>query len=387
MQRRGIQIGLSILLGIILIFCQMAPGQASDLNNKKNELSKVNQQIEERKKQLNDNQKKEKDVLQDLDGIDKDISQTANDLERIDGELFTLQKSINQTEKQLQKKEDVLQERTEVFHQRLRDIYMGGNLSYLEVLLESTSMSDLLVRFDLMKCIANQDSDLVKELAAERDSIARQKRDMVAKKEEAVVLKRTTEAKRTYLAARKQDRKATLEKLETDRESYKRAIQELEASSQQLTRIIQQNQSYNSSDPSNPSNPAPPKRTGRFIWPAPGGVSSPYGMREHPIMGGYKMHNGIDISAPYGASVKAADGGTVIYAGSMGGYGNVVLINHGGGISTLYAHLSSISVSNGSSVSQGQVVGRVGSTGMSSAPHLHFEVRINGNPTNPMGYL
>jgi murein DD-endopeptidase MepM/ murein hydrolase activator NlpD len=387
MRRRGIQIGISILLGVMLIFCQMAPGQASDLQKKKDELSKVNRQIEEQKKQLNDNQKKQKDILQELNTIDQDISQTSKDLERIDGELSTLQQSIEQTEKQLQKKEEALQERTEFFHQRLRDIYMKGNLSYLEVLLDSTSMSDFLTRFDYLKRIANQDSKLVKELAAERDGVARQKRELVAKKEEAVVLKRTTAAKQTYLASRKQDRKDTIKNLQSDQAACQRAIQELEATSRQITQIIQQ---YQSSKPSNPSNPAPPKGTGRFIWPANGSISGKggeYGMRKHPITGVYKLHDGIDIGAAAGTPVWAADGGTVIHAGWLGAYGTTVIIDHGGGITTLYAHLSSYSVSRGSSVSQGQVIGRVGSTGMSTGPHLHFGVYINGNPTNPMGYF
>lgn len=379
MQRRGIQIGLSILLGVILIFCQMAPGQASDLEKKKDELSQVNRQIEEQKKQLNDNQKKEKNILQELNTIDQDISQTSKDLDRIDGELTTLQQSINQTEEQLQKKEEALQERTGAFHQRLRDIYVKGNLSYLEVLLESTSMSDFLTRFDLLKCIADQDAKLMKEMAAERDIIARQKSELLSQKEAVVVLKRTTTAKQNYLASRKQDREVTMENLQSDRSAFERAIQELEASSQQLTRIIQQL--------SKPSNPEPRKGTGRFIWPASGPITSYYGMRLHSVLGVYKMHTGIDIGASYGSPVKAADGGSVIFVGSMGGYGNVVVIDHGGGITTLYAHLSSYSVSSGSSVSQGQVIARVGSTGWSTGPHLHFEVRVNGNHTDPLGYL
>lgn len=387
MQRRGIQIILSVLLGVILIFCQMAPGQASDLNKKKDELSRVNKQIEERKKQLNDNQKKQKDILQELNGIDRDVSRASDDLKRIDGELSTLQQSIDETEKQVQKKEKALQERTEVLHQRLRDVYMEGNLSYLEVLLDSSSMSDFLTRFDLMKCITDQDSKLVKGLSVERDRVARQKRDLVAKKEEALILKKTTAAKQTYLASRKQDRKDTIKNLQSDQAACKRAVQELEATSRQITQVIQQ---YQSSKPSNPSNPAPPKGTGRFIWPANGSISGKggqYGMRVHPITGVYKLHDGIDIGAAAGTPVWAADGGTVIHAGWLGGYGTTVIIDHGGGITTLYAHLSSYSVSRGSSVSQGQVIGRVGSTGWSTGPHLHFGVYINGNPTNPMGYL
>ena len=123
-----------------------------------------------------------------------------------------------------------------------------------------------------------------------------------------------------------------------------------------------------------------------MIWPANGGVTSGYGYRVHPISGVTKLHTGIDIGAGMGTPIYAASGGTVVSAGVHGGYGNCIVIDHGGGIATLYGHMSGFAVSGGS-VSQGQVIGYVGSTGYSTGPHLHFEVRINGTPVNPMGYL
>ena len=127
--------------------------------------------------------------------------------------------------------------------------------------------------------------------------------------------------------------------------------------------------------------------TGSLIWPVSGPVTSPFGWRIHPILGYRKFHTGIDIGVGYGVPIHAADSGTVIYATWMGGYGNVIIIDHGNGLSTLYAHQSSLAVGTGAHVTRGQTVGYVGSTGFSTGPHLHFEVRVNGNPVDPMGYL
>jgi len=123
------------------------------------------------------------------------------------------------------------------------------------------------------------------------------------------------------------------------------------------------------------------------MWPVNGPISSPYGYRIHPILGYLKLHTGIDFGVGYGTPIHACDSGLVIYATWMGGYGNVIIVDHGHGISTLYAHQSSLAVGTGSLVARGQVVGYVGSTGFSTGPHLHFEVRVNGNPVDPMGYL
>ncbi|MBE3035267.1 MAG: M23 family metallopeptidase [Actinobacteria bacterium] len=127
--------------------------------------------------------------------------------------------------------------------------------------------------------------------------------------------------------------------------------------------------------------------TGDMMWPVNGPIMSPFGYRIHPILGYRKLHTGIDFGVGYGTPIHASDSGTVIYATWMSGYGNVIIIDHGRGISTLYAHQSSLAVGNGARVSRGQVVGYVGSTGFSTGPHLHFEVRVNGNPVDPMGYL
>jgi murein DD-endopeptidase MepM/ murein hydrolase activator NlpD len=126
---------------------------------------------------------------------------------------------------------------------------------------------------------------------------------------------------------------------------------------------------------------------GRFAWPVSGSVTSGFGPRNHPIHGGSRMHAGVDISAPSGAPIKAGDDGVVVMAGSNGGYGNWTLVDHGSGLATGYAHQSSIGVSVGQRVGRGEVIGRVGSTGASTGPHLHFEVRVNGNPVNPMAWL
>jgi murein DD-endopeptidase MepM/ murein hydrolase activator NlpD len=138
-------------------------------------------------------------------------------------------------------------------------------------------------------------------------------------------------------------------------------------------------------------NPTPPASdgggNGRFFRPVNGSVTSGFGARNHPILGGSRTHSGIDIAAPSGAPVKAADGGVVVIAGSNGGYGNWTVIDHGEGLATAYAHQSSIGVSVGKRVGRGDVIGRVGSTGASTGPHLHFEVRVNGNPVNPMAWL
>lgn len=379
MRAQGIRVIACLLLGAALVFSSITPGRAADsgLEQKKKELEEVNRQLELRKQQLARNQKERNAVLEELNRIDRDINQTTRDLESIEKELKLLEGTIQETEKQLEEKEADLRERTEYLHKRLQDIYTEGNVSFLEVLLESTSMSDFVTRFDFLTRIAEQDSRLVRELAAERDRIEQRKKELMAKKEEVAVLRQTVLAKREYLAARSADRKAVMASLNAEREAYLRAVQELEESSRRLTQLIQQMQS---------SSGKPRQGTGRFIWPASGPVTSSFGMRYHPILQENRMHTGIDIGAPYGAAVKAADDGTVIYAGWMGGYGQVVVIDHGGGYSTLYAHLSSILVGKGG-VRQGQTIARVGSTGWSTGPHLHFEVRVNGNPQNPLSYL
>jgi len=133
------------------------------------------------------------------------------------------------------------------------------------------------------------------------------------------------------------------------------------------------------------SNPAPGK-TGALLRPVPGAVSSGFGKRVHPISGGVKMHNGVDMNARMGDPIKAAEAGVVIVSGVKGGYGNAVMIDHGGGMVTLYGHQSKLGVSVGQTVARGQVIGWVGATGQATGPHLHFEVRINGTPRNPVNY-
>ncbi|HHW15275.1 MAG TPA: peptidoglycan DD-metalloendopeptidase family protein [Firmicutes bacterium] len=170
-----------------------------------------------------------------------------------------------------------------------------------------------------------------------------------------------------------------LRRIQSERQAYEAALDEWEQTARQLESFIRGQQKRG---------PASPQATAkRMLWPVRGAVTSEYGYRVHPILKTRRYHSGLDIAVPYGTPVVAAAGGTVILSGWVGGYGKTVIIDHGGGISTLYGHNSTLLVSVGQTVRAGQTIAKAGSTGLSTGPHVHFEVRQNGQPTDPRAWL
>jgi murein DD-endopeptidase MepM/ murein hydrolase activator NlpD len=276
--------------------------------------------------------------------------------------------------------------------ERLVELYQAGEADTLEILLRVESLDDLIEQLDFVNEIGRQDQRIaatLKRLKGEmRTARTRTGRIKAAVAEAtAMIADRTEEARaaraeliarQEALAAARADRQDLLGGVREEREEAEEDLAALEAAGAQLAAQIQASQSSAPSSAGGGGD-ATPSSSG-LVWPVSGVVTSGYGMRWG------RLHAGIDIAAPTGTTVGAAARGSVIYAGGMGGYGNIVVIDHGGGMATAYAHLSAIWVGGGS-VSQGQGIGAVGCTGSCTGPHLHFEVRINGSPVNPLSYL
>jgi murein DD-endopeptidase MepM/ murein hydrolase activator NlpD len=270
---------------------------------------------------------------------------------------------------------------------RLVEIYKADQPDMMSVILESDGFNDLLVRADYMSAIGHQDSVIVDKVRDLKHKSAQKRLLLIVLKSKAEVAVREIEAKERALAearaaiqAREADLSAArhqkfgvLGNVREHRHDLEGDLRALQAASAQVTNQLQ------GGGPA----PAGPIRQGGggYIWPVNGPVVSPFGMRWG------RLHAGVDIAVPAGTPIRAAAGGTVAMAGWMGGYGQYTCIQHGGGMATCYAHQSSIGVHTGQHVSQGQVIGAVGCTGHCFGDHLHFEVRINGSPVDPMGYL
>jgi murein DD-endopeptidase MepM/ murein hydrolase activator NlpD len=268
-------------------------------------------------------------------------------------------------------------------NRRLIDLYESDDPTTLEVLLSSSSLTEFLEQVDYVKDIGSQDAVISTQVngAKVRWHASREKTKVTKQKVETVtrtIAVRTSEVRdekerllisEKGLSQLKGRKRARLASVQESKAEYLHEVAGILASNAQVSATIQASGSYDTT----PS-------AGGLIWPVNGPVVSGFGMRWG------RMHTGIDIAVPYGTPIHAAASGTVIFSGWMGGYGNFVIVDHGGGMATGYAHQSSIAVGGGS-VSQGQVIGYVGCTGHCFGPHLHFEVRINGSPVDPMGYL
>jgi murein DD-endopeptidase MepM/ murein hydrolase activator NlpD len=275
-------------------------------------------------------------------------------------------------------------------NRRLVDIYESDQASTLDVFLGAANVQEALDQVAFMTDIGVQDRRIATEVSHAKTQVkaarAKTKKVRATVQSEAKVITARTEqtrlvrnellGARDQIASTKQQKLTDLSQLSASERAEAEEIDSLQASSAALTARIQAAQAQHSS-----SGPSSTPSSAGLIWPASGPVTSPFGFRWG------RMHEGIDIGATYGSAIHAAASGTVIYCGWESGYGNLTVIDHGGNLATAYGHQSSIAVTCGQQVSQGQVIGYVGSTGHSTGPHLHFEVRINGAPVDPMGYL
>jgi len=308
-------------------------------------------------------------------------------------ELADAQHRIALLEKELQQILQDLEERTNVYSARAIAIYKSGPAAYVDGLLDSQNFSDLFDRFAYYQASVDADSQLISEIQVLRDETTSRREQVEAERARIAKAKLQLEQNRDSLAAIRDEQAAVLAQREavlSKKEGLLAAVETRKASYEQLEEQLERDaaaiQSLLASAGSTSAGPLP-SGGGQLAWPAAGPVTSGYGYRTHPIFGDRRLHTGIDIGAPYGAPVVASAGGTVAYVGSMSGYGNVVVVDHGNGLSTTYNHLSSFNVGSGQSVSRGTQIGAVGCTGYCTGAHLHFEVRVNGSPVDPMPYL
>ncbi|MFA5844605.1 MAG: peptidoglycan DD-metalloendopeptidase family protein [Coriobacteriia bacterium] len=310
---------------------------------------------------------------------------------RLEAELAHLRADVAEREDEIARTQSAYEAQQEVLAQRIRNSYKQGDLFYLELLLGSADIGDLIARTSLVERVVERDRQIADDLADTRVSLENAKialeRDLEAvatKRAESNVEERALRgldaAHRGRLAQEQaaKDEKARL--VTENRANAARLRAQAEAEDRESERIAAElaNTSHGGGH-----------YNGVMAWPVPSSerITSPFGYRIHPILNVRRLHTGIDIGAAEGSAIVAAGGGAVISAGYRGGYGNTVMIDHGDGVVTLYAHQRAIAVSVGSRVTRGQRIGAVGTTGLSTGPHLHFEVRVNGAPVNPMGYL
>lgn len=392
MKKKTVTLVASLLCGSIMMATPYwYQAQDEDLTN---QLSNIQQQMTNEANKKSEAEKTIGTVYEQLHAIQIELDTATAELKQIQAERIQLDQDITKTEAELKAAQDRLQSREKVFYKRVRDIYINGRLSYLDVVVGSKDFSDFANRMEMLKRILQSDMDLINTIKVEREEIASKKAKLEEDRAKVLELEKVAQEKQNLINQKKAERQAVLERAMNDRDTAERAYNELMASSASITAMLQQRAAERAAAAAAAASQGGGgggatwvQGTGQLAAPVVAPITSNFGWRIHPIYGTRRLHAGTDFGVDEGTPVHAADGGVVVEAGWISGYGYTVIIDHGNGMSTLYAHNSDVAVSPGQTVSKGQVVSYSGNTGGSTGPHLHFEVRINGEPTDPMGYL
>lgn len=359
------------------MFIMVFEAFAFDINDDKKKLNDTNNKIEKVGQDKKENEEKQKDVTQKIRQLEETILKLEVEIGELNNNIIDTKNKIEITKEELIVAEDNIDSKNDVLNSRLRVMYKNGDVGYIEVLLNSSDFEDLLTRMDMVKKIFNHDVDLIKYLKAQRDLIEQKKIVLENQNSQLITLMSNTKRKQENLKVSRGQMQSMKKQLEKNHKALEKEEDNLNDLADRIKKEITRKQSIAN------------YVGGKMTWPTPGysTITSPFGFRVHPILRKKKLHTGIDIRISYGENIVAAQKGKVIHAGWLGGYGKVVMIDHGGGIVTLYAHNSKLLVKEGQNVERGQVISNCGSTGMSTGPHLHFEVRENGQYVDPLKYV
>lgn len=377
---------ITIVLLIISFSSNVYAKSISDLMKEKDTLKNQQSDI---KSSLSDVQNKKKTTQQEIAEYDEQLNKVTGQLEEIALQLEKSNELLGKTGKELEEAKKACDNQNETFKKRARYMYMNGKLNYLDIVLKADSISDLIKRIDYVNRIVAYDLSLIERLEKGQQLIDEKYAEYQKQKDDLAAFELVETGRQHSYEALVKEKEAMLASLSSDEVEWLQKLEILDNDSKEVEKKIIKIQEEERRKAAAAKKAASPAYTydGRSLqWPVPGKsfISSGYGWRNSPKR---EFHTGIDIPAARGWNIIAAEGGTVISAGWMNGYGNTVVISHGNGLSTLYAHNSSLSVRTGDTVSRGQVIAKCGSTGISTGNHSHFEVRVNGKHTNPRNYV
>ncbi len=348
--------------------------------------------VSDLEQQIKDSQSKKENIRNDIESSKNQKNSILDEIRAFDAQIEILKNEIEEMNKKIAQDDAVIEEvqkkldeaiimadnQYEAYKERIRVMYENGSSNYFEILLKADSFSDFLNKYEIVKQISEYDSNMLDKLNKTRQEIEDNKAQLEAVKAEKVEKVNALNVSKQNVEAKSREKDAMVARLDNDIKSLEKKLAQQDAEENairaQIARLQGKDTTYSG---------------GSMVWPTPSSrnITSPYGTRFHPVLKYNRFHAGVDIGAGMGASVLAANSGKVITATYSSSYGNYVVIDHGGGISTLYAHGSQLLTSVGATVYAGQEIMKVGSTGISTGPHLHFEVLVNGKNTDPMGYF
>lgn len=369
---------MACLLALLPAFSSSVSASLAD--DKRAELDQVQRKMQE----MADKKAAAREKAEEASAALSQVTDSLRDLQiesnKLQKQRDALQGKIDDNLAQLEKKQAEVKERQGIYKHRLRDIYINGQVNYLDVLLGAKDFSDFSSRMFLLQRIIKSDVSLMEQMQKDAEEIAARKAQLDGQMQEIKATQNMLQAKTDKVERLRNQRAAMLSEAEAEEQQSQDEYERLLAVSEQIAAMLRNMEQ-------NGTVAEAPVVTNSYIWPCNGVITSPFGWRTHPIFGTTKYHSGLDIGVDYGTPILATNSGTVIYSGWLGGYGNAVMLDHGGGLVSLYAHNDSLNVYEGQYVNRGTCIAYAGSTGYSTGPHCHFEMRLHGEVVDPMGYL
>jgi len=363
-----------IMITVLSVFPVGVGGSIADLHYKQQQ---IENQIKEFRKKANSLKGEKQSVQQEIDALDNEVRALSLEAEGYELKKQEITMKIEESKQKISELNIKIENNNEILEERLRVMYKNGTSGYMEVILNSKNIVDALTRMDMIQLIVKSDVDLLKSITEQKAEVEELKLSQETERLELTAVINNLAAKQNEVTIASRSKETYMASIQGDINEIQRQEAEMNAQSAKIEKEILAAQR------------AVEYAGGEMAWPVPGNykITSPFGGRYDPITGVWSSHGGTDIAAPYGSAIVSANDGVVIFAGWHYSYGNYIIVDHGGGIATLYGHCSKLLAAKGQAVSRGETIAKIGSTGYSTGNHLHFEVRINGVRTQPMDYL